>query len=323
MRASRLVSLLLVLQNRERLTAAELARELEVSERTIHRDVEALSQAGVPIYAERGPGGGIRLVDGYRTRLTGLTAPEAEAVFLSGLPGPAAQLGLGTVMAAAQLKVLTAMPRELRPRAQRLLQRFHLDVTGWFVHAEPVPHLATLADGVWESRRVKVLYERDGEQVERLLGPLGVVLKAGIWYIVADAAGQVRTYRVSRVRAAESTDETFERPADFDLAGYWVESMAAYERELDRIEVIVRVRPGHVGALADFIGQQAARSAEPLDEPDPSGWPHLRLKLSWPGDAPGQLLGMGADLEVLSPPGMRDRVARIANEVAAQYRGEA
>ena len=323
MRASRLVSLLLVLQNRERLTAAELARELEVSERTIHRDVEALSLAGVPIYAERGPGGGIRLVDGYRTRLTGLTAPEAEAVFLSGLPGPAAELGLGTVMAAAQLKVLTAMPRELRPRAQRLLQRFHLDVTGWFVHAESVPHLATLAEGVWESRRVKISYERDGEQVERLLGPLGVVLKAGIWYVVADAAGQIRTYRVSRVRAAEPTDEAFERPADFDLAGYWVESTAAYERELDRIEVIVRVRPGHVDALADFIGNQAARSAERIDEPDPHGWPRLRLKLSWPGDAPGQLLGMGADLEVLSPPGMRDRVAQIANEVAAQYRADA
>lgn len=319
MRASRLVSLLLLLQNRERLTAADLARELEVSERTIHRDVEALSAAGVPIYAERGPGGGIRLVDGYRTRLTGLTAPEAEAVFLSGLPGPAAELGLGTVMAAAQLKVLTAMPRELRPRAQRLLERFHLDVTGWFVDAEPVPHLSTLADGVWESRRVGILYERDGEQVERLLGPLGVVLKGGIWYVVADAAGQVRTYRVARVRAAELTEEPFERPEGFDLAAYWTESSAAYERDIPRVEVIVRVRPDCVGALADFIGNQAARAAERLEEADPEGWTRLRLRLRWPGDAPGQLLGMGADLEVLSPPGMRERMAQVAAAVAAQY----
>lgn len=322
MRASRLVSLLLVLQTRDRLTAADLARELEVSERTIHRDVEALSAAGVPIYAERGPGGGIRLVDGYRTRLTGLTAPEAEAVFLSGLPGPAAELGLGTVMAAAQLKVLTAMPRELRPRAQRLLERFHLDVTGWFVDAEPVPHLATLADGVWESRRVRILYQRGGEQVERLLGPLGVVLKGGIWYVVAEANGQIRTYRVARVRDAELVDEAFERPEGFDLPAYWAESIAAYERDLERVEVVVRMRPECVGALADFVGNQAARTAERLDEPDPEGWARLRLRLSWPGDAPGQLLGLGADLEVLSPPGIRERVAQIAAAVAAQYRAE-
>jgi predicted DNA-binding transcriptional regulator YafY len=319
MRASRLVSLLLLLQNREQLTAAELARELEVSERTIHRDVEALSASGVPIYAERGPGGGIRLVDGYRTRLTGLTAPEAEAVFLSGLPGPAAELGLGTVMAAAQLKVLSAMPRELRPRAQRLLERFHLDASGWFVDAEPVPHLATLADGVWESRRVLVEYRRGGEQVERLLGPLGLVLKGGIWYVVAEAEGQVRTYRVARVRSAELREASFQRPPGFELAAYWSESIAAYEREVERVDVTVRVRPSAVSWLADFIGNQAARSAERLDEPDPAGWVRLRLRMNWPGDAPGQLLGMGSDLEVLSPPRIRQRVAEIAHEVAAQY----
>ncbi len=145
MRASRLVNLLLLLQSRGGLTAAELARELEVSVGTIHRDVEELSAAGVPIFAERGPHGGIRLVDGYRTRLTGMTADEAEALFLSGLPGPAAQLGLGTVVAAAQLKVMAALPPELRSRASRLVQRFHLDAAGWFQASEPVPHLSTLA----------------------------------------------------------------------------------------------------------------------------------------------------------------------------------
>ena len=159
-RASRLVTLLLLLQTRGQLTAAELAAELEVSERTIHRDVDALSESGVPIYAERGPHGGIRLVDGYRTRLTGMTPDEAEALFLAGLPGPAAELGLGTVVAAAQLKVLASLPPELRTRASRLVERFHLDAGDWFKASQPVPHLAALSDAVWSSTRIAIDYER-------------------------------------------------------------------------------------------------------------------------------------------------------------------
>src|SRR4051812_22368442 len=180
MRASRLINLLLLLQTRGQMTAAQLAQELEVSERTVHRDIEALSAAGVPVYALRGPHGGVALVDGYRTRLTGMTGEEAEALFLSGVPGPAAELGLGTVMAAARLKVLAALPPELRSRASRLVERFHLDVTGWFQTGEETPLLSVLSEQVWESRSVDVTYERHDRAVERRLQPLGLVLKAGV-----------------------------------------------------------------------------------------------------------------------------------------------
>src|SRR3954454_10086623 len=201
MRAGRLVSLLLLLQSRGLMTAEQLARELEVSVRTIYRDVDALSIAGVPIYADRGPLGGIRLVDGYRTRLTGLTTQEAEALFLSGLPGPAAQLGLGTVVTAARLKVLAALPPELRARASRISQRFHLDAPGWFQGSESVPHLQTLSTAVWEDRKLSLGYRRnDGNTVDRVVDPLGLVLKAGVWHLVVQTSGAApRTYRVSRI----------------------------------------------------------------------------------------------------------------------------
>ena len=319
MRASRLVSLLLLLQTRHQMTAAELAAELEVSERTIHRDVEALSEAGVPIFAARGPHGGIRLVDGYRTRLTGMTPDEAQALFLSGLPGPAAELGLGTVMAAARLKVLAALPPELRARASRLVERFHLDAAGWFHAAEPAPYLAVLSEAVWESVRVEVEYTRPDRQVTRTLEPLGLVIKGGVWYLVARADDQVRTYRVSRVTGARLLDERFERPDSFDLAAYWAESSAAYERDVPRIAVTVRLPADRLERLAGRIGDRGMERAERLDVDDPEGWLHLVLHLDWPDEAPEILLGMGADLEVLEPVDVRERIVTLASDIARRY----
>ena len=319
MRASRLVSLLLLLQARGRATAAELAAELEVSVRTVHRDVEALAESGVPIYADRGPHGGIRLVDGYRTRLTGLTADEAEALFLSGLPGPAAELGLGTVVAAARLKVLAALPGELRGRATRLVERFHLDAAGWFQAGEPVPCLATLAEGVWESRVVDVEYNRGAEAVARRLEPLGLVLKAGVWYLVAQVSGQPRTYRVSRVASATLGAEGFDRPPAFDLAAFWTKSSSAYEREAPRVDVTVRVHPDRLDRLRSAVGGQAVEAAERLSEPDPDGWTRLRLRLDWPDDVAAQLLAAGSSIEVLDPPAIRDGVTRIARRILDRY----
>jgi predicted DNA-binding transcriptional regulator YafY len=321
-RASRLVSVLLLLQARGQLTAGELARELEVSERTIHRDVEALSASGVPIYAERGAQGGIRLVDGYRTRLTGMTGEEAEALFLAGMPGPAAELGLGTVVAGAQLKVLASLPPELRVRASRLVERFHLDAGDWFRRSQPVPHLGALSDAVWNAHRIAIDYDRGEGPTRRLLEPLGLVLKAGTWYVVAAVDGQIRTYRVSRVVAAEPTAERFERPDGFDLARYWAEAAEAYEREVPRIEVDVRVRPDRLGVLRDAVGNTVLDAAEYLTEPDPEGWLRLRVRLDWPDEAPLTMLRAGRWIEVIGPPEIRARVASTARAIAERYAGD-
>jgi predicted DNA-binding transcriptional regulator YafY len=319
MRASRLVSLLLLLQTRGRMTAAELARELEVSVRTIHRDVDALAEAGVPIYAERGPHGGVRLVDGYRTRLTGMTGEEAEAIFLSGLPGPAAALGLGTVVTAARLKVLAALPPELRARASRLVERFHLDAAGWFQAGEEVPNLPILAECVWETQRAEIDYKRSDSVVTRKVEPFGLVLKGGVWYLVARSDEQIRTYRVSRVARAVTLNEWFERPERFDLSAYWAESSAAYEREAPRLEIVVRVRSDRMGLLRSFVGRNAVESAEELEAADADGWVRLRLRVEWPEEAPRTLLGMGPDLEVIEPAGVRERLAELARETVARY----
>jgi predicted DNA-binding transcriptional regulator YafY len=318
-RASRLVSLLLLLQARGQLTAGELATELEVSERTVHRDVEALSASGVPIYAERGAHGGIRLVDGYRTRLTGMTAEEAEALFLAGMPGPAAELGLGTVVAAAQLKVLASLPPELRARASRLVERFHLDAGDWFRASQPVPHLGALSDAVWNTTRIAIDYDRGDGPVRRVLEPLGLVLKAGIWYVVARVEGQIRTYRVARVVAAEPGVDQFDRPPGFDLAGYWAESAAAFERDVPRIDIDVRVRPDRIDRLRSAVGGVIVDAAERLPDPDPEDWLRLRLRLDWPDEAPAKLLGAGRWVEVLAPLELRALVASTARAVAARY----
>jgi predicted DNA-binding transcriptional regulator YafY len=321
MRASRLVNLLLLLQTRGQMTAAALARELEVSVRSIHRDVEALSEAGVPIYAERGPHGGIRLVDGYRTRLTGMTPDEAEALFLSGLPGPAAELGLGTVVAAARLKVLAALPPELRTRASRLVERFHLDAAGWFQAGESTPHLATMADAVWETTAVSIRYGSQERLVERVVEPLGLVLKAGVWYVVAATEGQIRTYRVSRIREARPLEHRFARPDPFDLGAYWAESSAAYEREAPRVEVVIRIRPERMGWLPDAIGTRSAREAVRLDADDPDGWIHLRLRLDWPDEAAHTLLRLGSGAEILEPAEIRERLLVTARRIIDRYEG--
>ncbi len=323
MRASRLLSLLLLLQTRGRMTARQLADELEVSIRTVYRDVESLAAAGVPLYAERGPAGGYQLLDGYRTRLTGLTTGEAESLFLAGIPGPAAELGLGTVLAAAELKLLAALPPELRSGARRIRERFHLDAPGWFSEADQAPHLAAVADAVWNQHLIRVRYRRWGaEEVTRVLEPLGVVLKGGLWYLVARAAEQIRTYRVSRILDLQTLEECFERPEGFDLADFWRSWSERFEASVYRGEAVVRLSPRALKLLfllGPAVVQAARDSAGP---PDRDGWTQVVLPIESVEYALVDLLRLGADAEVLAPRELRERMAQTAHALAKIYRSD-
>jgi predicted DNA-binding transcriptional regulator YafY len=322
-RAARLVQLLLLLQTRGQVSAPELARELEVSVRTVYRDLEALSAAGVPVYSEPGRHGGARLVDGYRTRLTGLTTDEADAVLLTGLPDAAAELGLGTVLAAAQLKVLAALPPELRSRATRVRERFHLDAPGWFKRTEDLPHLATVADALWADRRIEVRYARRDEEVDRTLDPLGLVLKAGVWYLVArpDGASDARTYRVSRIVDARCLDDGFARPDGFDLAGHWSESSDAFERSVRTVEVVALIERHdlpHLRRHLDFAWDDLEAVADSLPV-HPDGRVEVRFATEEVHIAHHELLSMGEAIEVLEPSELRESMAATAKAMAARY----
>lgn len=318
MRASRLLSILMLLQTRGRMSAEALAAEVEVSVRTVYRDVDQLSAAGVPVYAERGRDGGFQLLDGWRTRLTGLTAPEAQALFMAGLPGPASELGLGDAMAAAQLKLLAALPAGWQADAQRVGARFHLDALDWYRSAVPADHLAPVAAAVWAESRLKITYESWTDLGERLVDPLGLVLKAGTWYLVARSGGKARTYRVSNIRAVETVEGRFTRPKDFTLSAYWGEATRRFETEIYRGTALLRVTAvglkrlrGMSAAVAD-----AALSAGPVDA---SGWGEVEIPIETVEQAARDLLRLGAEAEVLAPTALRQAMADTARQVAAMY----
>lgn len=323
-RASRLLSILLTLTVRGRVSAAELAEQLEVSPRTIYRDVDALGAAGVPVYATRGRNGGFALLDGYRTRLTGMTADEAEALFLTGLPAAAADLGLGSVLAATQLKLLAALPPELRERAARIRDTFFLDAPGWLRENDAPPFLATIAEAVWRQHRVEVRYERSNRAVvDRLLEPLGLVLKAGTWYLVAVPAADdgrgPRTYRVSRVHAAAVREEAFERPDGFDLEAFWAGYQRGYEKRVYREEALVRLSPAG-RELLFLVGTIAARRARAeMSEPDADGWITTRIPIESVRHGHHALMQLGEHVEVLEPAELRELIAGSARALATRY----
>ncbi|MCX5124406.1 YafY family protein [Streptomyces sp. NBC_00347] len=344
MKSSRLLSILLLLQTRGRMTAAELAGELEVSVRTVYRDAEALAAAGVPLYGDAGHSGGYQLLDGYRTRLTGLAAGEAEALFLTSMPGPAAELGLGRALSTAQLKLRAALPAELRAQADRMRLRFHLDAPGWYAEHEETPYLARVADAVWRGRVVEVRYRRwkAPHEVDRRLAPYGLVLKAGRWYLVAATAadpatatapdpananatapgtpapaGPPYTYRVDQILAVRETDEECVLPDGFELASHWRRTQAEFHERLYPEEAEVRVS---ARAAARLTGAQArALAATGAPDPELPGWTRAVLPIESQDHAEAQFLQLGAEAEVLAPPALRRRIGAAAAATAARY----
>lgn len=323
MRASRLLSLLLLLQNRGRMSAARLAAELGVTPRTVYRDVEALAAAGVPIYAEPGPTGGYQLMEGYRTRLTGLTAGEAESLSLTGIPQPAAELGFGAQVAAAELKLMAALPTPYREASMRIRQRFHLDAPGWYRDPDAVPHLTAAAEALWQDRAVEIRYRRwapEPGEVTRRLHPLGLVLKAGVWYLIADGTGGPRTYRVASIVDLRPLPETFARPDGFELAEFWRANVERYERAEVGDVAVVRLSPDGLAALPDVLGPRATRLAlRTLTPADPDGWQRVTIPLESVAHATAGLLRLGANAQVIAPAELVAHMSETIQAMAQLY----
>ncbi|MDF5757407.1 MULTISPECIES: YafY family protein [Streptosporangiales] len=323
MRASRLVSILLLLQTRERMTAQELADALEVSARTVYRDMESLSAAGVPLYGEPGHDGGYRLLGGFRTRLTGLTADEADSLFLTGLPTAAADLGMGALVTAVQLKLMASLPAELRDRASRIAERFHLDAPAWYRDGDRTPHLGVVADAVWNDRAVRMRYLRWAEphEITRTVKPYGLVLKAGHWYLVAGAGEQLRTYRIARIMDLRVLDERFDRPNGFDLADYWHHYLKSFDARRHQGEATLRLSPRIFDQLPQLwdsaMSDAAHRTATP---PDPDGWTRVTIPIESVEQALPEFLKLGADAEILTPAELREHIAQTLDALTRIYR---
>ena len=317
MRADRLLSMLILLQLRGRVTAQAFADEFEVSVRTIYRDIDGLSAAGVPVCADRGPGGGFALLDGYQTQLTGLTPAEAEALPLAGLVGLAADLGLAEPLAAAQRKLLAAMQPAASDGAARVSDHFHLDPVDWYRRVPPPMHLRAIAKAVWSSARLDIRYESWSATVRRTLDPLGLVAKAGVWYLVARTGASIRTYKVAKVLDLTVLADKFTHPPGFDLARHWRSELERFEKGLHRGKATLRVSAAALPQV-ELLGA-AAVEAVLAATADADGWRLVVIPIEGVGHAAGLLLGFTDDIEVVSPPELRAELARRAGRVLALY----
>ncbi len=321
MRADRLLSLLMLLQARGRMTAQKLAQELEVSERTIYRDIDALSVAGVPVYGEAGPQGGYALLDSYRTNLTGLTEGEVRALFMLSIPQPLADLGVSQELGAALRKLSAALPSTRRGDEQRVRQRFHLDAVAWDQVEESAPHLPTVHQAVWQDRKLHLAYRIHplAVHVEQTVDPYGLVAKAGVWHLVYGVNGALRVQRVAALLDARLSAESFQRPADFDLAQFWREWCAARKLSGIHYPVTVRVAPDFVPELPIYFGDPVRDQIARAGPADAEGWLTLQLSFESLEAARARILGFGRGVEVLAPYALRRSILDYAEQIAALY----
>lgn len=312
MRADRLLSIMLMLQAQGKTTTVALADTLEVSRRTILRDIEALSMAGVPIHADAGHGGGVYLDEHYRVSLTGLKEAEVRALFVSARHGPLQDVGLGAAAEATLLKLFAALPSLHRQEAERIQQRIHLDPAWWWHKGDMLPHLDTLKAAVFDDYRVKVCYERGGgEVVERILEPYSLVAKASVWYVIARREDELRTYRVSRFVEVERMDEHFERDATFDLAQYWHANASAFVANLPTFDFTLRLAAARLQFLKLYAsGRYTIRDTSPDGESSV-----IDIRMSSLDEARMLVLGLGTDAEIIEPDELREAVLLQAQQM--------
>lgn len=322
MRADRLLSILLMLQTHRRMTTAELAERLEVSARTIHRDMDALSGAGVPVVGKPGQGGGWELLEPYRTDLTGLNTLESQTMFLDALPQPLAELGLGQAARSARIKLLAALSQDARATVEQARQRLYIDPSGWRGRpqdpkASTPDHLATIQDAVWMERMIQITYRRaDGTVVERIAGPLGLVAKGQTWYLVGAVDEGYRTYRISRVLDVQIEDEPVIRPLDFDLREYWEESTSDFQTALPSFVATALVSTTLLNRLRFGLG--FAR-VEHIGETGAAGWTPVRIDFNVEEEAVGFIIRFGAEVESIDPDYLIDRAVERARDLIDRF----
>lgn len=320
MRADRLLSILLLLQNRGKMTTKQLANELEVTERTIHRDMEALSGAGIPVMAERGKSGGWKLLDRYRTNLTGLKDTELKSLFISPSFQLLSDLGLSKEWYDARQKMVAAMPNSFQKDSLEAWNRIHVDTSSWKQPAEKIESFKILQQAIWDEKKLQIKYERaDGEEILRKVNPLGLVAKGSTWYLIASSDEKIRNYRASRLISVTLIDETFTRPNDFDLANYWSESTQSFIKSLPKYKVSVEVSPSIIQRIR-FTGRFV--QVDKIDPPSKNGWIPISFCFDTEQEAMDYILGFGDQIRIVQPGSLKQKIYHMAKRVVHFYEEE-
>jgi len=320
MRADRLISILLLLQNKGKLTTKELAKELEVTGRTIHRDMEALSAAGIPVVADRGKSGGWRLLEQYRTNLTGLKANELKSLLISPSFQMLTDLGLAKDWHEARRKILASIPSSLKSYSHDIWNRIHVDTTAWRQSSEKIESFKILQEAIWDEKALQIEYERaDGEYLERVVNPLGLVAKGSTWYLIASSNKKVRNYRASRIKSVKLTKETFSRPNDFNLAQYWSDSTQEFIKSLPKYEVDVEISSSIVQRIK-FTGRFV--QIVQIDAPSENGWISANLCFDTEQEALEYILGFGNQIRIIQPNELKQTIYDMAKSVVDFYEQE-
>ncbi|WP_152656589.1 YafY family protein [Oceanobacillus sp. CFH 90083] len=319
MRGDRLISILLMLQSHGQMTAKELAEKLEVSERTIYRDMEALSGAGIPVFADRGKNGGWSLVEGYQTDLTGLKEAEIRALFVPGSPQLLEDLGLTRTSEDARNKLIASLPAIFRENAKDVWNRIHIDTSSWRDTKEKIASFEVLKNAIWENYKLDIVYQRaDGQTNNYIVQPLGLVAKGSSWYLIAAKEnGAIRNYRASRIQSAAPMKETFERPESFDIAQYWKTSKQAFIKALPTYEVWVKVAQEVLPRLSFANHFVRIIKSNPIDK---EGWVPVKLAFDTQEEAKRYILGFANQMKVIEPEDLHFEILRIAEVTVSHYR---